>query len=205
MKQIDLQAYRVLPVVTAHDVDNTVALARVLLRGGMKAIEITLRTPAAMQAIAAVRSEVPGMEVAAGTVTNVEELERVIDAGVGLALSPGCTEPLLAAAAAAPVAFVPGVATASEIMRAKDHGMTVCKLFPASVLGGIGLLKALGGPFPDIRFCPTGGLTRDNFRDFLALPNVVCCGGSWMVSSELVDNARWADIEQLAAEAMSVG
>jgi len=169
----------------------------------MGAIEITLRTDAALDAIAAVRDEVPEMMVAAGTVTNPSELEQVVKAGVSLALSPGGTDRLLAAAAEAPLQFIPGVATASDVMRAMDYGMSVCKLFPATVVGGEAMLKALGGPFPNMKFCPTGGLGPKNFRDFLALPNVVCCGGSWMVAADLVDNGRWDEIEQLAREAMS--
>jgi len=204
MTAIGLSAFRVLPVVTAREVGATVRLARALHAGGMRAIEITLRTPVALEAIAAVRESVPDLLVAAGTVTSTVELEQVVGAGVPLALSPGCTDELLAAAVAAPIEFIPGVATASEVMRVRDAGLRVSKLFPAVPLGGVAILKALGGPFPDMLFCPTGGLTRENFRDFLDLPNVVCCGGSWMVSDELVDNARWQDVERLAAEAMAV-
>ena len=203
MLEQDLTQYRVLSVVTARDVPSTLALSRALLAGGMRAIEITLRTDAALDAIAAVREELPDMLVAAGTVTNPRELEQVIATGVTLALSPGATDSLLAAASAAPLQFIPGVASASDVMRAADHGISVCKLFPATVLGGEAMLKALAGPFPQMKFCPTGGLNPDNFRQFLALPNVVCCGGSWMVSSELVENGRWDEIEQLAREAMS--
>jgi 2-dehydro-3-deoxyphosphogluconate aldolase/(4S)-4-hydroxy-2-oxoglutarate aldolase len=199
----NLSEFRVLPVVTARDVESTVALSRALMAGGMQAIEITLRTPAALDAIAAVKEALPKMLVAAGTVTTIGELEQVVAAGVPLALSPGGTDELLAAAAQAPLQFIPGVASASDVMRAMDYGVKVCKLFPATVLGGQSMLKALAGPFPDMRFCPTGGLNADNFRNFLALPNVVCCGGSWMVSAELVDNQRWTDIEHLAREAMS--
>ena len=203
MVQHDLSKFRVLPVITARDVPSTLALSRALLAGGMGAIEITLRTPAALDAIVAVREELPQMLVAAGTVTNTRELEQVVATGVSLALSPGATDSLLAAAADAPLQFIPGVASASDVMRAADHGIDVCKLFPATVLGGESMLKALAGPFPEMRFCPTGGLGRDNFRQFLALPNVVCCGGSWMVSADLVDNGRWEEIESLAREAMS--
>ncbi|RLQ22661.1 bifunctional 4-hydroxy-2-oxoglutarate aldolase/2-dehydro-3-deoxy-phosphogluconate aldolase [Seongchinamella sediminis] len=203
MQEHNLASFRVLPVVTARDVASTVALSRALLAGGMRAIEITLRTEAALDAIAAVREEVPEMLVAAGTVTNPGELDQVVAAGVTLALSPGATDRLLAAATEAPLQFIPGVASASDVMRAMDHGMAVCKLFPATVVGGASMLKALGGPFPTMKFCPTGGLGADNFRDFLALPNVVCCGGSWMVTADLVDNGRWDDIERLAREAMS--
>ena len=198
-----LQASRVLPVVTAGDVDSTVQLARALQRGGMAAIEITLRTPSALDAIVAVKQEVPGLLVAAGTVTTPAELEQVVGAGVELALSPGATNALLEAAANAPLDFVPGVASASEVMNALDHGFTICKLFPATTLGGEAMLKSLGGPFPEVLFCPTGGLDPTNYRQFLALPNVICCGGSWMVAADLVDNGRWDDIEGLAREAMS--
>ena len=198
-----LQATRVLPVVTAGDVDSTVQLARALQRGGMAAIEITLRTPSAMDAIVAVKQEVPGLLVAAGTVNTPAELEQVVGAGVELALSPGATNALLEAAANAPLDFVPGVASASEVMNALDHGFAICKLFPATTLGGEAMLKSLGGPFPEVLFCPTGGLDPTNYRQFLALPNVICCGGSWMVAADLVDNGRWGDIEELAREAMS--
>jgi 2-dehydro-3-deoxyphosphogluconate aldolase / (4S)-4-hydroxy-2-oxoglutarate aldolase len=203
MLENTLQACRVLPVVTAGDVESTVQLARALQRGGMRAIEITLRTPAALEAISAVKAEVPDILVAAGTVNTPEDVARVVDAGIALALSPGATDVLLQAAAEAPLDFVPGVATASDVMRAQTHGFNICKLFPATTLGGAAMLKSLGGPFPDVRFCPTGGLTRENFHQFLALPNVICCGGSWMVAADLIDNGRWDDIEQLAREAMT--
>ena len=120
-----------------------------------------------------------------------------------MALSPGATPALLEAAAEAPLDFVPGVATASELMQARSRGFSVFKLFPAEAAGGIALLKALGGPFPEARFCPTGGLTPANFRHYLALDNVICCGGSWMVTPELVENGRWEDVQRLAADAMA--
>ena len=198
-----LRSCRVLPVVTAVDTESTVQLARALHRGGMQAIEITLRTDAALDSIRAVQREVPQMLVAAGTVTNPAELDQVLAAGVELVLSPGATPQLLRAAADAGVAFIPGVASASEIMQGLDHGFELFKLFPAQVLGGLAMLKSLGGPFPQVQFCPTGGLNPDNFRDFLALPNVICCGGSWMVAPELVDNDHWNEIEALAQEAMA--
>ena len=203
MLEQQLAAARVLPVVTARDEASTVELATALLRGGMRVIEITLRTPAALAAIAAVREAVPGMVVAAGTVNSPADVERVAAAGVTLALSPGATPALLEAAAEAPLDFVPGVATASELMQARSRGFSVFKLFPAEAAGGIALLKALGGPFPEARFCPTGGLTPANFRHYLALDNVICCGGSWMVTSELVENGRWEDVQRLAADAMA--
>ena len=199
-----LQACRVLPVVTPTSAAATVLLAQTLLRGGMPAIEITLRTPAALDSIRAVQSEVPGMLVAAGTVTNAAELDQVLEAGVNLALSPGSTPELLRHAAASGIDFIPGVATASELMQGLEYGFEIFKLFPAQVLGGRSMLSSLAGPFPRVRFCPTGGLNPENFRDFLALSNVICCGGSWMVSDALVAGEQWAKIEQLARSAMTV-
>lgn len=198
-----LQTCRVLPVVTPTDAESTVRLAQALQRGGMTAIEITLRTPAALDSIRAVRDQVPGMLVAAGTVTNTAELDKVLAAGVTMALSPGSTDSLLRAAAAADIDFVPGIASASEVMQGMDHGFEVFKLFPAVTLGGLAMLKSLAGPFPQLQFCPTGGLGPGNFREFLALPNVICCGGSWMVAPNLVDNGSWDEIEALAREAMA--
>lgn len=198
-----LSSFRVLPVVTAIDADVTVQLARTLLAGGMKAIEITLRTAAALDAIRAVKQQVPDIQVAAGTVTNPAELAAAQDAGADFFVSPGSTPQLLEAAGRMGVDFVPGVATASEVMMGLDHGFSAFKLFPACAAGGIPLLKSLAGPYPDVRFCPTGGLTPDNFRDFLDLPNVICCGGSWMVADALVRDGNWSEIERLAAEAMA--
>ncbi len=194
---------RVLPVVTANDVKTTVQLAKTLEKGGMRAVEITLRTDAALDAIRAVKAEVPGVRVAAGTIVNPDDLARAIAAGADFFVSPGCTGQLLAAAAETGVDFLPGIATASELMLAMDHGFGHFKLFPAVAAGGISLLKGLGGPFPEAYFCPTGGLNRQNFREFLALPNVLCCGGSWMVGDDLVNAGEWQQIEDLASEAMS--
>lgn len=198
-----LQACRVLPVVTATDVETTVQLARALQRGGMGAIEITLRTEAALESIRAVRETVPGMLVAAGTVTDPAQLDSVLAAGAGLVISPGATPELLQAAVACGADFIPGVATASELMQGLAWGFTVFKLFPAEAVGGRALLRSFAGPFPEARFCPTGGLNPGNFRDYLALPNVICCGGSWMVAADLVDNRRWDEISALAREAMA--
>ncbi len=197
-----LQAFRVLPVVTAVDVDSTVALAKALLDGGMRAIEITLRTGAALEAIAAVTEAVPGITVGSGTVTQPDELHRAIDAGCSFHVSPGITARLMDAVQEAEVDLIPGVASPSEVMLGKDYGLDCFKLFPAVPVGGVALLKALAGPFPDVAFCPTGGLNPDNFRSFLALPNVVCCGGSWMVAPELVRDRQWEMIKVLAQQAL---
>ena len=198
-----LSSFRVLPVVTAYDADVTVQLARTLRSGGMKAIEITLRTAAALDAIRAVKQQVPEIQVAAGTITNPTELAAAADAGADFFVSPGSTAQLLQAARRMGVDFVPGVATASEVMMGLDHGFSVFKLFPAMAAGGIPLLKSLAGPYPSVRFCPTGGLTPANFREFLELPNVICCGGSWMVADGLVRDGNWIEIERLAGKAMA--
>jgi 2-dehydro-3-deoxyphosphogluconate aldolase/(4S)-4-hydroxy-2-oxoglutarate aldolase len=203
MDQSLLKSCRVLPVVTATDVESTVQLTRTLHKGGMKAVEITLRTAAALDSIRAVKAEVPGILVAAGTVTNPDEMAAAVAAGADFCVSPGSTERLLRAASEAGVDFVPGVATASEVMMGMDYGYRSFKLFPAVAVGGMKLLKSLAGPYPDIRFCPTGGLTPENFREFLALPNVICCGGSWMVADELVNAGSWDEIERLARDAMA--
>ncbi len=197
-----LKQARLLPVVTAVDVDSTLLLAQALQRGGMRAIEVTLRTSAGLDAIIAVKQACPELWVAAGTVTSAAELEKLANLGIDLALSPGASLELLDAGRDLPLDFVPGVATPSEVMAAQVRGYEVCKLFPATVVGGLAMLKALSGPFPGMRFCPTGGLTPDNFRDFLGQSNVVCCGGSWMVAPNLVKEARWDEIEQLSKEAM---
>ena len=194
---------RVLPVVTAHDVETTIELTRALVKGGMRAVEITLRTEAALDCIRAVKEEVPEVLVAAGTIATPVDLAKAMDAGADFFVSPGSTSKLLAAAAEAQVSFLPGIATASELMQAMDHGFNHFKLFPAVAAGGITLLKSLAGPFPEAQFCPTGGLNRQNFRDFLALPNVLCCGGSWMVADDLVAGAYWQQVEDLAREAMN--
>ncbi len=194
---------RVLPVITATDVDSTVALVQALYRGGMKVVEITLRTPAALDSISAATEEVPDLLVGAGTVTSPAEIQRALEAGARMVVSPGSTPRLLRAAREAKVDFLPGVATASEVMQGLDEGYDCFKLFPAVAAGGLDLLKSLAGPYPNVSFCPTGGLNPSNFHEYLALPNVVCCGGSWMASSTLVENGRWDEIQKLACEAMS--
>ena len=198
-----LTACRVLPVITATDVASTVQLVRALSQGGMKAVEITLRTEAALASIKAVSEEVPEVLVAAGTVTNSAELDQAMSAGAKLIVSPGSTPSLLSAARDRGADLVPGVATASEVMQGLDLGYDCFKLFPAEAVGGIALLKSLGSPFPAVSFCPTGGLNPENFHRYLALSNVVCCGGSWMVAADLVTAGDWQTIEQLALEAMT--
>ncbi len=197
-----LQASRVLPVITAYDVESTLRLVDALDKGGMRTAEITLRTEAALESIRAVKSEFPHILVAAGTVTGADNLAQAAQAGADFCVSPGLSETLLQAAVDQDLRILPGVATASEVIMGMDYGLSHFKLFPAVPVGGLSLLKAFAGPFPDIQFCPTGGLTPENFRDFLSLPNVICCGGSWMVSEHLIKGKQWEQIETLAREAM---
>lgn len=198
-----LSACRFLPVVTAQDVDTTVLLASALSQGGMAGIEITLRTPAALECIAAVKAQHPGMLVAAGTVLAPGDAEAATAAGADFCVSPGISASLLEFTAKQDIDWLPGVASASDVMLGLAWGLHLFKLFPAVPVGGVALLKSLAGPFPDVRFCPTGGLNRDNFRDFLALDNVIACGGSWMVAPDLVAERKWETIEKLAREALA--
>jgi 2-dehydro-3-deoxyphosphogluconate aldolase / (4S)-4-hydroxy-2-oxoglutarate aldolase len=200
-----LRECRVMPVVNSPDVETTVSLAQALAAGGMKGIEITLRTPSALASLQAVKEAVPELTVAAGTITNARDIENAVQAGADFCFSPGISEEILVGAKEAGVPLVPGVASASEIMLGLAHDISLFKLFPATVVGGVDMLKALGGPFPDIMFCPTGGLNESNYEAFLALPNVTCCGGSWMASKSLVESESWDEIEQLARKIMQAG
>jgi len=180
-------------------------MAHALLAGGIDVMEITLRHPAGLPAIAAVAKAVPEMCVGAGTVTTLDDVARVVDAGATFALSPGMTDSLIAAVQKANLPFVPGVMTPGEVMRARDHGYGLVKLFPATQAGGLGMLKAMGGPLPDMRFCPTGGVSLANMNEFLALPNVAMVGGSWLTPVNIVEAAAasgdWSAITALAQEA----
>ena len=195
----------VLPVVTLRDVDQAVPLARALVAGGVRAVEITLRTPAGLGAIAAVARYVPDCLAGAGTVLSAEELRDAAEAGAAFAVSPGATPKLLQAAVAGPIPFLPGVASASELMAARECGLTHFKLFPAAQVGGTGLLKSLAGPFPTARFCPTGGIDLKSAPDYLALPNVLCVGGSWLAPEALIAAGDFDAIERLAREAANLG
>lgn len=192
---------RVVPVVVISDVAHAVPMAEALLEGGIDVIEITLRSDAALAAIEAVARALPAMQVGAGTVTRAAEVAEVVGAGARFALSPGSTPALLAAVAEAGLPFVPGVATAGEAMAARDAGFTLLKCFPAAQLGGVGVLKAWGGPLPDLRFCPTGGVSTADLASYLALPNVAMAGGSWLTPAAAVEAGDWARIARLAREA----
>jgi len=193
---------QVLPVITPGEVAITVQLCRTLAGAGMRAVELTLRSTTALEVMRIVAAEVPELRVAAGTVLTPAQLDLVQGAGAVFAVSPGATPALYQAARSTAMPLLPGVATASEVMAGLDQGLDIFKLFPATALGGQDLLNAMAGPFPTVKFCPTGGLRPDNFRAFLALPNVICCGGSWMVAAELVAAGDWGTIAAMAAEAM---
>ncbi|MFP4335869.1 MAG: bifunctional 4-hydroxy-2-oxoglutarate aldolase/2-dehydro-3-deoxy-phosphogluconate aldolase [Wenzhouxiangella sp.] len=188
----------VIPVVRIESAERAVGLARTLVDAGLSTIEITLRTPAACAAIARIRAEVPEALVGAGTVLNGDDLDRVSEAGARFAIAPGCSDALYQAAANTSLPLLPGVATASEIMRGLDHGHEIFKFFPAQSAGGISLLKAWAGPFPKVRFVPTGGITPANAPDYLRLGNVLAVGGSWMVPEEAIAVGDWAQIAALA-------
>jgi 2-dehydro-3-deoxyphosphogluconate aldolase/(4S)-4-hydroxy-2-oxoglutarate aldolase len=194
----------VIPVVTIDDAVQAVPLARVLLASGVRTIEITLRTPAALDAIRAIALEAPEMIVGAGTVLNENDLAAAIDAGARYALSPGGTRSLMKAARKATIPFIPGVATASEIIRGLDLGYTCFKFFPAEQLGGVAAIKSIGGPLPSVRFCPTGSITAAKAPDYLALPNVLCVGGSWIAPSDKIMAGDWASIEAAAKHAVAL-
>lgn len=193
-----LQSTRVLPVLISNTVEQALAATRAVERGGLKAVEITLRTSAALEAIAAVKAAMPDFVVAAGTVKNREDVKAVARAGADFAVSPGFTSSMAEAAAEEGLPLLPGVATPSEILHALELGLSHFKLFPAGAVGGIPLLKALASPFEGVMFCPTGGINESNFRDYLALPNVICVGGSWMVAPELIQQAQWEEVERRA-------
>ncbi|MGB5324799.1 MAG: bifunctional 4-hydroxy-2-oxoglutarate aldolase/2-dehydro-3-deoxy-phosphogluconate aldolase [Pseudomonadales bacterium] len=172
----------ILPVIKVDDAAHILPIAHALSEGGIKALEITLRTPAGIKAIELVKKEGIDVVLSAGTVTRAEHIDALADIGVDFAVTPGLTPAIIERARQKGVEVLPGIATPSEVMKGLEYGLKFFKLFPASIVGGIGMLKALGGPFPDLRFCPTGGLTADNFLDYLALPNVFCIGGTWMIA-----------------------
>lgn len=191
----------VVPVIVIDEVEHAVPLAEALVAGGLRALEVTLRTPAALDAIKAMK-QVPGAVVGAGTVTNPDELEDALEAGAEFIVSPGLTEPLARAAIASQVAFLPGTANASDIMRGLDLGLRHFKFFPAMAAGGLPALKALSAPFGHVKFCPTGGIGPNNAAEWLANDAVLCVGGSWVSPRGAPDKAT---IEALARDAAQLG
>ena len=194
----------VIPVMVINNLDQAVHLAQALVDGGLKVLEITLRTPVALEAIRRIKAEVPNAIVGAGTIINIQTLEQALEAGAEFIVSPGVTDNLLTTALASGIPILPGVITPSEVMRLLDKGITAMKFFPAEAAGGIPMLKSLSGPLPQVTFCPTGGVNPKNAPAYLALSNVACVGGSWMAPAELVDAGNWAEITRRAAEATAL-
>lgn len=195
----------VIAILTVDTPQEAVLASEALARGGLRTVEITLRTSGAVEAIRAVKAALPALQVAAGTVLDARQMDAALEAGSDFCVSPGLTPALLQAAGERECALLPGVASASDILCGLEHGLMVFKLFPAMAIGGLGLLRALGGPFPDVRFCPTGGVTPENLPTLLAEPNVLCCGGSWVASRALIEAGDWTAIERMAAAACAAG
>lgn len=196
-----LDGQPVLPVLIIERLADAVPLAKALMRGGLPAIEVTLRTPHALDAIRLIADEAPEVIIGAGTVRNARQFQEAAAAGSRFVVSPGVTQELIDAANVSQVPFLPGVATPSEAMALIEEGLTMMKFFPAEPAGGIEYLKALASPLPEARFCPTGGITAQSAARYLALPNVVCVGGSWVAPAGLVADRNWQAIEDLAREA----
>jgi 2-dehydro-3-deoxyphosphogluconate aldolase/(4S)-4-hydroxy-2-oxoglutarate aldolase len=199
-----MQDAPVIPVIVLNDLAHAVPMARALVAGGVRMLEVTLRTPQALACIEAIARAVPEAVVGAGTVRSRADAQAAANAGARFAVSPGYTSAVGQACRDAGLALLPGVATGSEIMMAQEDGFTELKFFPAMQAGGPAMLKAWSGPFFDVRFCPTGGVSLQNAADFLALPNVVCVGGSWLVPADAMAAGDWGRITQLAADTQAL-
>jgi 2-dehydro-3-deoxyphosphogluconate aldolase/(4S)-4-hydroxy-2-oxoglutarate aldolase len=191
----------VIPVLTVTELEHAVPLARALAAGGLRVLEVTMRTPVALAAVEAMRKAVPEAIVGVGTLTRAVDFAGASRVGAQFGVTPGLTPELAAAARGARFPLLPGVMTPTELIAARAQGFQILKLFPAQQAGGVAMLKALGGPFPDVSFCPTGGITCATAAEYLALPNVVCVGGSWFAPKELLAAGNWDAIEALARDA----
>ncbi len=194
----------VIPVMVINKLEHAVPLATALVEGGLKVLEITLRTPVALDAIKKIKAEVPNAIVGAGTVINIETLEKTIEAGSEFIVSPGVTDSLIDAALKSGIPILPGIVTPSEVMNLLEKGITEMKFFPAEAAGGIPMVKSIGGPLPQVTFCPTGGVNPKNVGNYLALKNVACVGGSWMAPADLVDAENWDEIKRRTIEAVAI-
>jgi len=192
----------IVPVLVIEKVEDALPIAEALLKANINVLEVTLRTSAALDVISAIAKELPEAIIGSGTVTNRAQLQQSYDAGAKFAISPGLTKDLLQAGNEGEIALIPGISSISELMDGADYGYDHLKFFPAEASGGVKAIKSIGGPFPDIKFCPTGGINLNNVRDYLALSNVKCCGGSWLVTNEAVQNKNWHEITKLANEAL---
>ena len=205
MKTIDLAKYGpVIPVIVIDNIDDAVPLAESLLAGGIKVLEVTLRSECALKAIEEISKKVPEAIVGAGTLRTLADVTNAKLAGSKFAVSPGYTSEMGEACSKINLPLLPGVSTGSEVMKANADGFNFLKLFPAVAVGGINLLKGFAGPFADISFCPTGGITIQTAKDFLSLPNVPVCGGTWLTPKDLIQNKQWSEITKLAKEASSI-
>jgi 2-dehydro-3-deoxyphosphogluconate aldolase/(4S)-4-hydroxy-2-oxoglutarate aldolase len=194
----------VVPVVVIENLEDAVPLAKALYNGGLKALEITLRTPVAAEAVKLMKEAVPEAYVGTGTVIDKSTFEASVAAGADFMVSPGVNDELLALAKETDIPFLPGAATPSEVMNLASHGFKFLKFFPAEAAGGAPMLKSIGGPLPQVKFCPTGGISLATAPKYLALNNVVCVGGTWMLDKELIANKDWQAIEALAKQASEV-
>ena len=194
----------VVPVVVIENIEDAVPLAKALYNGGLKALEITLRTPVAAEAVKLMKEAVPDAYVGTGTVIDKATFEASVAAGADFMVSPGVNDELLALAKETDIPFLPGAATPSEVMNLASHGFKFLKFFPAEAAGGAPMLKSIGGPLPQVKFCPTGGISLATAPKYLALNNVVCVGGTWMLDKELIANKDWQAIEALAKQASKV-
>ncbi|MCX8996876.1 2-dehydro-3-deoxy-phosphogluconate aldolase [Rhizobiaceae bacterium BDR2-2] len=199
-----LKSQPVMPVLIIERVEDAVPLARALAAGGLKAIEVTLRTAVALDAIRAISEQSPDTLVGAGTILSPDDYQAAVEAGARFIVSPGATPALFAAARTSGVPYLPGTSTASEIMAAREAGLGIVKFFPAEQSGGAAFLKAISSPIADMKFCPTGGISLRNAGDYLSLPNVVCVGGSWVAPKDLVAAGDWDAITKLASEAAAL-
>ena len=203
MKEL-LSEYPIIPVVVIEQIEDAVPLAKSLVAGGLSVIEVTLRTPAAIAGIEDIIKNVPGAVVGSGTVCSESQLQMSIELGCKFAVSPGATSSLLKKARDSGFNYLPGVSSASEVMRGLEYGFDTFKFFPAEAVGGTTLLKSLQGPFGDVKFCATGGIGLDNVMSYLSLANVLSVGGSWITPSKLIKEKRWSEIERLASQASSL-
>ncbi len=197
-----LNAGPVMPVMVIQDLEDAVPLAKALVAGGIKVLEITLRTPIALEAIRLISQQVEGAIVGAGTITTPEQLKAAEEAGAVFAISPGLTPKLLEAAIAGNIALIPGIATLSELMMGMEYGLDHFKFFPAEAAGGIPMLKSIAGPVPNVTFCPTGGISPENYHSYLQLSNVACVGGSWLAPADVVTSKNWHKVTELAKQAI---
>ncbi|WP_001152758.1 bifunctional 4-hydroxy-2-oxoglutarate aldolase/2-dehydro-3-deoxy-phosphogluconate aldolase [Helicobacter pylori] len=199
-----LQISPIVPVVVVEDLKDAVPLAQSLIEGGIPIIEVTLRSNCALEAIELIAKNVPKMRVGAGTILNLTQLEQAQNRGAEFLISPGLTPSLLEHAKKKDMPLIPGVSSSSEVMQALEWGYNALKFFPAEYCGGVKLLNAFNGPFKGVKFCPTGGISADNMRSYLALENVVCVGGSWLTPKDLVQNKEWDKITEICKRALAL-